>query len=42
MFHLSLLRRYVSDPNHVLPDLPQVVHEGKMLAKPERILHVDL
>jgi hypothetical protein len=26
----------------VLPDLPQVVLEGEMLAEPERILQVDL
>ena len=42
VFHISLLRIYVSDPNHVLPELPQVNHEGAMLAEPERILQVDL
>jgi hypothetical protein len=42
IFHVSLLRRYVSDPAHVLPDLPQVAPEGEMLAEPERILQVDL
>ena len=42
VFHVSLLKRYVSDPNHVLPNFPRVVLEGEMLAKPERILQVDL
>ena len=42
MFHVSLLRKYVSDPNYVLSDLPQVVHNGEMLTEPERILQVDL
>ena len=37
VFHVSLLRKYVSNPNHVLQDLPQVVPEEKMLAEPERI-----
>ena len=42
VFRVSLLRKYVSDPNHVLPYLLQVVFEGEILAKPKRILHVDL
>ena len=42
IFHISLLRRYVSDPVHMLSDLPRVVPEGEMLAEPERILQVDL
>lgn len=42
VFYVSLLRRYVSDLNHVLPYLPQVVHEKKMLVEPERILQIDL
>ena len=42
VFHVSLLRGHVSGPNHVLPNLSQVVSEGEMLAEPERILHVDL
>ena len=33
----SLLRRYVSDPNHVLSNLLQVVKEGEMLVELERI-----
>ena len=36
VFHVSLLRRYVSNPNHVLSYLPQVVPEGEMLAKPTK------
>jgi hypothetical protein len=32
----------VFDPNHVLLDLPQVGHEGEMLAEPKRILEVNL
>ena len=36
VFHISLLRRYVSDPKHALLDLPQAVLEGKMLAEPEK------
>jgi hypothetical protein len=42
VFHVSLLRRYVFDPTHVLPDLPQAVLEGEILAEFERILQVDL
>ena len=42
VFHVSLLRKDVSDPNHVLPNLPQVVPKGDMLTELERILQVDL
>ena len=42
VFHASLLRRYMSDSNHVLPYLPQVAPEGEMLVERERILKVDL
>jgi hypothetical protein len=42
VFHVSQLRRYIFDPAHVLLNLPQVAHEGEMLAEPERILQVDL
>ena len=42
IFYVSLLRRYVSDPAHVLSDLPQVAPEGEMLAEPEKNLQVDL
>jgi hypothetical protein len=41
VFHVSLLRRYVSDPTHVLSELPNAAIEGKLLAEPERILKVD-
>ena len=40
--HVSLLRKYVSDSNHVLLDLPQVVHKGEILAELERVLQIDL
>ena len=42
VFYVSLLRKYISNPNHVLPDFPQVVHEGEMLVELEKILQVDL
>ena len=32
----------MSDPNHVTLDLPQVGHEGEILAEPQRILEVNL
>ena len=38
VFHVSLLRRYVSDSNHGLPDLHQEVHKGEMLAELEKNL----
>jgi hypothetical protein len=41
VFHVGLLRKYVSDPNHVLPGLPKAAPEGELLAEPERILKVD-
>jgi hypothetical protein len=41
VFYISLLRKYVSDPTHVLSDLPNVAIEGELLAEPERILKVD-
>lgn len=41
VFHVSLLRKYVSDPNHVLPELPKVAPEGNLLGEPEKILQVD-
>jgi hypothetical protein len=41
VFHVSLLRKYVSDPTHVLSELPNATIEGELLAEPERILKVD-
>ena len=41
VFHVGLLRKYVSDPNHVLPELLKAAPEGELLAEPERILKVD-
>jgi hypothetical protein len=41
VFHVSLLRRYVSDLTHVLSELPNAAIEGELLANPERILKVD-
>lgn len=41
VFHVSLLRKYVSDPSHVLPDLPKTAPEGELLAQPEKILKVE-
>jgi hypothetical protein len=32
VFHVSLLRKHVLDPNRVLPKLPKVAHEGDLLA----------
>ena len=41
VLHVSLLKRYMSNPNHVLSYLPEVVSKGEMLVEPERILQVD-
>jgi hypothetical protein len=41
VFHVSLLRNYVSDPAHVLSDLPNAAIEGELLVEPERTLKVD-
>ena len=41
VFHVGLLRKYVSDTNHILPDLPKAASEGEFLAKPEKILTMD-
>ena len=35
VFYIIFFKRSVSDPNHVLPDLPQVNPKGEMLAKPK-------
>jgi hypothetical protein len=42
VFHVSLLKKYVSDPTHVLSDLPNAAIEGELLAEPERILKEDI
>ena len=41
VFHVGLLRKYVSDPNHILPDLPKAAPEGELLAEPEKILKIE-
>jgi hypothetical protein len=41
VFHVSLLRKYVLDPTHVLSDLPNAEIEGELLAEPKRTLKVD-
>ena len=41
VFHVSLLRKYISDPNHILPNLPKAAPEGELLAEPEKILKVE-
>ena len=41
VFHVSLLRKCISDPNHILPDLPKAAPEGELLAEPEKILKVE-
>ena len=42
VFHVSLLRKYVSDPNHVLPNLSKVVFNRELLAKVEEILKINI
>ena len=38
-FHISLLKKYVHDPNHVINwDVIQVEHEGEFQTEPLRIL----
>jgi hypothetical protein len=37
---VGLLRKYVSDPNHILHDLPKAALEGELLAKTEKILKI--
>jgi len=41
LFYMSLLRKYVYDPNHILPDLPKDALEGELFAKPEKILKIE-
>jgi hypothetical protein len=41
VFHVSLLRKYVSNPTHVFSELLNAAIEGKLLAAHERILKVD-
>lgn len=38
---MSLLRKYVLDPNHVLLELLKVARKGTLLREPEKILQVD-
>ncbi len=42
VFHVSLLRKYVSDASYVLSELPKAAREGELIAKPERISKVDI
>jgi len=39
---MSLLKKYVFDPIHMLPKLPHATHEGKLLTEQERMLKVDM
>ena len=41
VFHVGLLRKYVSNTNHILPDLPKVDPEAELLAEPKKILKMD-
>ena len=34
-------KKYVSVPNHILPDLPKVTLKKELLPKPEKILNID-
>ena len=38
VFHVGLLRKYVYDPNHTLPDLPKTAYVRDFLADFEKIL----
>ena len=38
---MGLLKKYVYDLNHVLPDLPKVAFEGELLANSEKILKIE-
>jgi hypothetical protein len=40
VFHVGLLRKYVSDPNHILHDLLKVAPKRELLAEPEKILKI--
>ena len=38
---MGLLRNYVSDPNHILSNLPKVAPKEELLAEPEKILKIE-
>lgn len=39
MFHVSLLKKYVSNPSHVLPKLLQTLDEENALVEPKANFH---
>ena len=40
VFHVGLLKKYVSDPNHILPDFPKAAPKEELIAEPEKILKI--
>ena len=42
VFYVSLLRKYVYDPNHSFLELPKAAFEGKFLTEREKILKMDI
>ena len=38
VFHISLLKKYVPDANHILDELPLVSKDGTLDINPERVL----
>ena len=41
VFHASLVRKYISNLNQILLDLPKAAPWGDLLAKTEKILKVE-
>ena len=39
MFHVTALKKMVGEPEHVVEELPSFDEEGKLLLKPEVVLH---
>ncbi len=42
VFHVSLLRKFLSDPNKLLQDLLQAMVEGKIIVEPKHILKTKM
>ena len=41
VFHVCLLRKYMSIPNYILVDRPKAASKEKFLAEPEKILKIE-
>jgi hypothetical protein len=42
VFHVNLLKRYVFDLNHQLPELVETSNEGNIIAEPKNILSTKI